>query len=167
MKKCIYLTEGECEEKLINALKEKPSMLIPGKVKKFNVIQNEIPRSILMSFDPGSIVALVFDTDKDETEHLKKNIAALQKLSFKVVVLTIAQVLNFEDEIERSTDVEKAVDLTKSRSVEDFKGAVNRMKSKDFRSALGRHKLDMAKLWSQQPPKAFGFINQDGERIKI
>jgi hypothetical protein len=24
MKKCIYLTEGECEEKLIKALKEKP-----------------------------------------------------------------------------------------------------------------------------------------------
>ena len=34
MKKCIYLTEGECEEKLIRALKERPSLVLPGKVKK-------------------------------------------------------------------------------------------------------------------------------------
>ena len=39
MKKCIYLTKGECEEKLVKALKEKPSMIAPGKVWKFNVIQ--------------------------------------------------------------------------------------------------------------------------------
>lgn len=32
MKKCIYLTEGEYEEKLIKALKEKPSLIAPGKV---------------------------------------------------------------------------------------------------------------------------------------
>ncbi len=43
MKKCIYLTEGACEEKLINALKEQPALVIPGIVKKCNVIQNEIP----------------------------------------------------------------------------------------------------------------------------
>ena len=48
MKKCIYLTEGECEEKLIRALKERPSLILPGKVKKFNVIQNELPASLLM-----------------------------------------------------------------------------------------------------------------------
>ena len=35
MRKCIYLTEGECEEKLIKALKEKPSLIVHGKVKKF------------------------------------------------------------------------------------------------------------------------------------
>ena len=103
MKKCIYLTEGECEEKLIRALKERPSLVLPGKVKKFNVIQNELPASLLMQFDPGSIVVLVFDTDKDETSHLRKNIALLKSLSFKVEILTILQVLNFEDEIERAT----------------------------------------------------------------
>ena len=59
MKKCIYLTEGECEEKLIRALQERPSLVLPGKVKKFNVIQNELPVSLLMQFDPGSIVVLM------------------------------------------------------------------------------------------------------------
>ena len=28
MKKCIYLTEGECEEKLVKALKEKPCLCL-------------------------------------------------------------------------------------------------------------------------------------------
>ena len=28
MKKCIYLTEGECEEKLVKALKEKPCIFL-------------------------------------------------------------------------------------------------------------------------------------------
>ena len=63
-RKCIYLVEGECEEKLIKALKEKPSLLIPGKVKRFNVIQNELKTSHLVTFAPGSLVVLVFDTDK-------------------------------------------------------------------------------------------------------
>ena len=166
MRKCIYLTEGECEEKLIKALREKPALIVPGKVKKFNVVQDELPVSLLMQFEPGSIVALVFDTDKDETEHLKKNIKLLKSLNFKVEVLTILQVLNFEDEIERATDVTRAQDLTRSRSVDDFKGAVNRMKEKEFRNALKRHKLDMNMLWNQKPPKAFRFVGQDSEKIK-
>ena len=77
--KCFYLTEGACEEKLIKALKENPSLIVPGKVKRFNVIQNEIPASILMSFDPGSKVILVFDTDKQITVHLKANLQKLKK----------------------------------------------------------------------------------------
>ena len=81
-------------------------------------------------------------------------------------MLTILQVLNFEDEIERATDVVRAQDLTRSRSVNDFKGAVNRMKEKEFRNALKRHKLDMNMLWNQNPPKAFRFVLQDSEKIK-
>ena len=73
-RKCVYLTEGECEEKLIAALKEEPALLMPGKVKKFNVIQEELKTSQLVTFTPGSMVVLVFDTDVDMTEHLKKNI---------------------------------------------------------------------------------------------
>ena len=134
MKKCIYLTEGECEEKLIRALKERPSLVLPGKVKKFNVIQNELPVSLLMQFDPGSIVVLIFDTDKDETSHLRKNIALLKSLSFKVEILTILQVLNFEDEIARATDVSKAQDLTRSKTINDFKSAVNRMNELEIAS---------------------------------
>ena len=53
-RKCFYLVEGECEEKLLKALKVQPALINPGIVKKFNVIQKVIPVSRLMSFDPGS-----------------------------------------------------------------------------------------------------------------
>lgn len=166
MKKCFYLTEGECEEKLIKALKEKPSLVRPGKVKKFNVIQEELPANMLMQFDPGSMVVLVFDTDKPETEILKKNIVLLKSLSFKVEIATIVQVLNFEEGIVRSTAVSKVQDLTKSYGISDFKRSVNKMKAKEFRNALNRHKLDVKKLWSLKPPSAFKFTRQDSDKIK-
>ena len=82
-------------------------------------------------------------------------------------VLTIVQVLNFEDEIERSTDLYQAQDLTRSKTVVDFKSAVNRMKETDFRSALKRHKLDMSRLWSEKPPQAFRFVKQDADKVKL
>ena len=37
-RKCIYFVEGKCEEKMLNALKVIPSLIINGKVKKFNAI---------------------------------------------------------------------------------------------------------------------------------
>ena len=165
-RKFVYLAEGECEEKLIKALKMNPALIHTGKVEKHNVIQKILSDRKLMQLEPGSSVVLVFDTDTDDTEILKKNISLLKSMSFEVEVLTVAQVLNFEDEIERSTDVKRAQDFTKSESVSDFKSAVNRMKEADFRSALKRHKLDMSKLWSQKPPKAFRLVSQDSDKVK-
>ena len=167
MKKCIYLVEGDCEEKLIKALKEKPALVLPGRVKILNVVQNEIPRSIMMSLEPGSLVVFVFDTDKEVTEHLKKNIEVLRRLKFNFTVLTFAQVLNFEDEIVRATDVRKAQELTKSTSVRDFKTDFCKMKAASCRSALERHHLDVGKLWVTTPPEVFSFITQESEKVKI
>lgn len=126
-KRYFYLAEGECEEKLIEALKLNPPLIHPGKPEIFSVIQEELPIRKLMKYPPGCVVVLVFDTDKVETEHLKKNLELLKSLPFKVEVMTVVQVLNFEDEIERSTDVRRAQDFTKSETVADFKSAVNRM----------------------------------------
>lgn len=81
--------------------------------------------------------------------------------------MTIAEVLNFEDEIERSTDVNRAQDLTRSKTISEFKTAVNRMKSTEFRRALQRHKFSLSELWDKEPPKAFAFLSQDGAKIKI
>lgn len=162
-----YFAEGECEEKLLNALKMRPSLIQPGKVEKFNVIQNEFKTRKLASLPPSCVAVLVFDSDKDETGHLKRNIELLRSWEFEVEVLTIVQVLNFEDEIERSTDLYQAQDLTRSKTVVDFKSAVNRMKETDFRSALKRHKLDMSRLWSEKPPQAFRFVKQDADKVKL
>lgn len=166
-RKCYYFTEGQCEEKLIKALKLNPALLAPGKVKVFNVVQNVLPVSILMSIEPGSAAILVFDTDKAETDHLKQNMDLLKKYCSGVEVFTILQVLNFENEIERATDVEHAYDLTKSITSEDFKSSVNRMKEVDFRRALTRHRLNMSNLWIKEPPDAFRFFSQDSAKIKL
>ena len=161
-----YLAEGECEEKLLKALKENPALIHPGKVDKFNVLKKELKPNKLMTFQPGSCVVFVFDTDVQETAILKKNIELVKSMCFQVEVLTVMQVLTFEDEIERSTDVVHAKDLTRSSAISDFKSAVNRMKAIEFRNALKRHKFDLSKLWIGNPPKAFVFIQQDTERIK-
>ena len=165
-RKCCYFTEGQCEERLVRALKLKPALLIPGKVKTFNVVQNVLPISILMTIEPGSMVVLVFDTDKEEISHLKRNIELLKKRCLDVEVLTVLQVLNFEDEMERATDVLRAGQLTKSRTADDFKSAVNRMKDSEFRRALMRHKLNMSDLWAKEPPKSFYSFSQDSAKIK-
>lgn len=165
--KYYYFTEGQCEEKLVKALKLRPALLKPGKVKIFNVVQNVLPVSILMSIEPGSAAVLVFDTDKDETDHLRQNVMLLKKRCSGVGVLSILQVLNFEDEVERSTDVNRAEDLTRSKTVEDFKSSVNRMKEIDFRRALERHKFDINALWAKEPPEEFRFFTQDSWKIKV
>ena len=159
-----YLAEGECEEKLLQALKLKPSLIHPGKVEKYNIIQDELPIRKLMQYPSGCVVVLVFDTDKEVTEHLKENLKQLK--SIEVEVMTVVEVLNFEDELERTTDVKHAQDFTKSESLDDFKGAVNRAKDKDFRAALKRHKFDLSKLWTKKPPRTFSFVKQDGGKVK-
>lgn len=165
-KRYFYLAEGECEEKLLQALKLKPSMIHPGKIEKFNVIQDELPIRKLMKYPVGCVVVLVFDTDKEITKHLKSNLKMLKSLPFKVEVMTVVEVLNFEDELERSTDVIRAQDFTKSKTVQDFKSAINRMGEEPFRATLKRHKFALNKLWSQKPPKAFSFVKQDGGKVK-
>jgi len=164
---CFYLAEGECEEKLLKALKQNPPLITPGRVKKFNLIQNELRPSHLMTFPAEARVVLVYDTDKEITDHLRRNLDLLNSQYASVEVITVPQVLNFEDEIERSTDVTKAQDLTQSTNTRDFKSAVNRMKEADFRRTLKRHKLEIEKLWSLKPPKQFSFTKQQSAEIKI
>lgn len=72
--KCIYYVEGPCEQQLIAALKEAPERLIPGKIKVFNVVQNLIPKSQMLSIQAGTTVVLVFDTDVPQTSNLKKEL---------------------------------------------------------------------------------------------
>ena len=62
--KCIYYVEGPCEQRLIAALKENPSKLIPGKTKAYNIVRKLIQKSKMLLFiQAGTTVALVFDTD--------------------------------------------------------------------------------------------------------
>lgn len=163
--KVVYFVEGECEEKLINALKERPAKICPGKVKKVNVIQNTLGASQLIQIQAGTTVVLVFDTDVPKTDCLRKNIQLLSKKCVNVKTICLAQVMNFEDEIVRCTDVSHAEELTRSKSRSHFK--------RDFcattntRSLLEQHKLDVGRLWTTNPPSEFQMNESDPAAIKL
>lgn len=166
-RRCMYYVEGQCEEQLINALKTEPRRLTPGKVKVHNIILEEIPRREVNMINPGTTVVFVYDTDVEKTDVLKKNIEHVMKYATQTKIVHLAQVRVFEDEIARSTDVKKAQELTRSKSVSDFKTDFCRMKIQDCRNALERHHLDVFMLWNRKPPKAFGFVKQGGDTVKL
>ncbi len=166
-KRCLYYVEGKCEEQLINALKREPRLLKPGKVNVFNIIQEEIPRREVNMIKAGTMVVFVFDTDVEKTDILQKNIGYVKKYAANIKIVLIAQVLNFEDEIERSTDVRKAQEITKSHSVSDFKSSFCKMKVEECRNALKRHHFDVSVLWTKTPPDIFSFVQQGGDYIKL
>ena len=152
-KRCFYFVEGECEETLINALKKYPAKIIPGRVKKWNVIDRVLPNSILNTIQPGSIVVLVFDTDVQSSGSLGKNIQMLKKIVSKVMIVCLPQVLNLEDELERCTDVKNVKELIKSKSRSDFRRDFCRLT--DCRQALDIHHFEIGKMWAQPLPEGF------------
>ena len=164
MNRVIYFVEGECEAKLINALKEAPAVIRPGKIKIINVIQNVLSSSQLVQIQAGTTVVLAFDTDVPKTDCLQENIRQLRKKCTKVELVFLAQVRNFEEELVRCTDVERASELTHSRSNKDFK--------RDFcattntRYLLDRHNLVLSKLWTTHPPEEFSFVTSNSDIIK-
>ena len=98
---------------------------------------------------------------------LKKNIDRVGRYVEQVKTIYLAQVLKFEDEITRATDVKRARELTKSESNSEFKSDFCRMKLSDCRSSLERHHFEISRLWVTAPPECFGFIKQNGDIIKI
>lgn len=165
--KCIYYVEGPCEQQLITALKEQPAKLIPGKIKVFNVIQNLIPKSQMLSIQPGTMIVLAFDTDVPRTATLKKNIELLKRYCGKIQIIYLAQVLRLEEELVRCTDVKTVVELTKSNSVKNFKTDFCKLKKKECRVMLERHKLDLKKLWTTKRPTEFSFVENNSDKVKI
>ncbi len=163
--RCIYFAEGDCEAQLLNALRLHPERILPGKVRVFNVIQKLIPKSQLLTFQAGMTVVFVFDTDTEQTERLRQNIQRVQRYC-RVRLLTVAQVLNLEDELVRCTDVHSVQELTQSRSQHNFKSDFCRMKPEDCLSMLNRHHLDPEKLWAKEPPAVYDFVRQDGKAVK-
>lgn len=166
-KRCQYYVEGKCEEQLINALKSEPRLLVPGKVVVHNVIQTVIPRREVNMIKAGTTVVFVFDTDVEKTDILNKNIAYVKNYASQIKLVQLAQVLNFEDEIVRATDVKKAQELTRSQTVSNFKSDFCGMKVEECRNALERHHLNVAVLWTRAPHGEFSFITQNGEAIKL
>ncbi len=165
--KCIYYVEGPCEQQLLSALKETPAKLIPGKIKVFNVVQNLIPKSQMLSIQTGTTIVMVFDTDVAQTSTLKKNLELLARYCGKLKIVFLPQVLNLEEELVRCTDVKTVQELTKSASVKNFKSDFCKMKPVACRAMLERHKLNVERLWMTKAPKIYDFVCNNCAHIKV
>lgn len=166
MNKCIYYVEGPCEQQLIAALKETPGKLIPGKVKVFNVVQNLIPKSQMLSIQAGTTVVLVFGRKTIFSFPQYRESSSRFFFKFDVCDTSVSKVLNLEEELVRCTDVKKITELTKSGSVKNFKTDFCKMRTKDCRIMLDRHKLEYARLWMTRCPGVFDFVENNGAQVK-
>lgn len=167
-KTCAYYCEGEDDQKLIDALKVTPSRILPGKSKKLNVVQTLIPKSILLGIKPDSNVVLVFDTDvTTNLDVVKRNINNIKKYCRSVKIIYLLQVNNLEDELVRCTDIKSVMELTKSKSISNFKTDFRKMKEEQCRYALERHKIDVERLWSKSPSDEFNFVEKNSGLIKL
>jgi hypothetical protein len=161
-----YYVEGETEEKIIQVLKTDFQMIIPGKVKKFNVIEKLFVPSHLTPLKQGTVVILVFDTDTDNSSILQKNIEFLKKRSAIKNVICIPQIRNLEEELIRSCNIRNINELlsSKSTSMRDFKKDLCRCNG--LSTALMRHGFDINKFWSSEPTGRFSGIQNNSIKIK-
>lgn len=164
---CVYYCEGEDDQKLIDALKSSQSKIQPGKSKKLNVVQNLIPKSILLGIKPDTNVVLIFDTDvTTNLDVVKKNIENIKKYCRGVKIINLLQVKNLEDELVRCTDVKSVLELTKSKSLSNFKADFRKMKNEQCRNMLDRHKINVDRLWTTKASGEFEFAERNSSAIK-
>ncbi len=97
---------------------------------------------------------------------MKKNIENIEKYCCNVSIINLLQVTNLEDELTRCTDVKTVMDLTKSKSISNFKADFRKMKDEQCRNMLERHKIDVENMWTTTAPKEFDFVQRNDELIK-
>lgn len=98
---CIYLAEGECEEKLLKALKLKPELIVPGRVKKFNVIRH-MTREKLDSYSPALRAFfgfLVYENKAELNEFVRENDESFNNLPEQTIDALIE--ITHSEELER------------------------------------------------------------------
>ena len=110
---------------------------------------------------------MVFDTDVEiNLDTVKRNIDNIKKYCQNVKIIYLLQVKNLEDELVRCTDVKSVLELTKSKSVSNFKADFRKMKEAECRNALERHKIDVDCLWTTAAPGEFDFAERNSNLIK-
>lgn len=142
-----YYVEGECEEKLINALKVSPiNGMLAGKVEVFNVINKNLTPARLAILPKDVIIILVYDIDIENTEILEQNLQLLHRLGFKNIH-HIHSIKNFEDEIVYATNLKNVHEMYNTSSIEEFKSKF--MHQNNILGKLNRYKFNVNKLWSR------------------
>lgn len=160
-----YFVEGADEKCVINALKTELQCIVPGKVEEFNVIQNHFPPARIRALKTGTIVILVFDTDKGNDTVLNSNIEFLKKQYAVKDVICIPQVKNLEEELEYSCNIKNVRELTGSSSIKDFKRDI--LTCTNVGARLKKCGFSIDKFWSRNPVDLFENYMNDAAKIKF
>lgn len=160
-----YYVEGDDERKLVDVLKNDLKVILPGKVHKLNVVDQEITCMHLRTLNHATMVVLIFDTDTSNPNILKKNIQTLRKCSSVSEIVLIPQVRNLEDELVRSCNIKKAEELLGCKSRTQFKSDFIHISN--LGKKLLEHGFDINRLWSGSPSAFFQGVDNQASRIKL
>ncbi len=161
-----YFVEGECEEKLINILKNpKYNCIVAGKISVCNFINKRISDMQIMNLKPNVNIILVYDTDVEKTDVLNENIAKLRKHKIKNIY-HIHSVKDFEDEIIYSTSINNINEFFDTKTKSDFKNKFIKANSEGLKTKLDSLNFDNDKLWSRQGKGCFKeFSTKQGIKV--
>ena len=172
MDKYIYYVEGDNEKKVVDTLKERGNeYIVSGKSNVFNIVQEKIKKSQLMTLNKSTVAIVIFDNDvlKDPTQNqniirkrIVENISLLKEHCKQVIV--ICQYDNVEDEIIKSTNIRKIKELLNSRSDSDWKTDV--LREKNLMRKLLDKNFDFNKFWQGGVPIFISKV-ETPEKIKL
>jgi len=146
MKVVSYYCEGETEMSLVSSLKGKKN-IAPGRVKKFNLWQDQISK-IERTFKEGGVLIFIIDTDAMNPSNIFiDNIKKLKKWNFCLRI----QNKNLEYELcfscGKSGKPALYKDFYDCNSVSEFKNKLN--KDNNLYRTLERNQFDFKKLWTR------------------
>lgn len=160
-----YFVEGECEEKLIDALKMSSiNGILPGKVEVFNVINKRLTPARLVIIPKDAVIILVYDVDIEKTDILEENLELLKTHGYKHIH-HVHSINNFEDEIVFSTNITNIHKMYSTNNIEEFKTKF--MHQSNILNKLKRYKFDSNKLWSRLVKKGPFKKYSNEESIKL
>lgn len=131
----------------------------------FNVVQNLFKPGRLRTLKDGTTVILIYDTDVNHIDVLKKNLKLLNSLPAVKDVYCIPQVYNLEDAIVQACNIKNAHDLTHSATKTDFKRDVIRCTNLGKR--LSDCNFNKSQLWKKGPNNKFKQFGNDSDKIKL
>lgn len=159
-----YYVEGDDEKRLVDVLKSELSCIESGKVDVLNVIQNRISPARIRTLKKGTTVILIYDTDIEKTDVLRKNVEFLKRQGAVGEVICIPQVGNVEEELTRSCHVKDYKEITHSPTRTEFKTDLARCKN--LKNRLQACGFEISKFWSALPQNKFNTFGNGAEKIK-
>lgn len=159
----LYYVEGEDEEAIIKAIKNK--YIVSGKILRFNIVEEKLTSTRLRLIKENTIMILVFDIDTNNISTISKNIEILNGSKNIKNIYYIPQVNNLEDELIRATSIRQIKELTNSKTNSDFKRDL--LNASNVLKLLENKEFDINKFWCKNPDNNFSRFENMSYKIKL